>query len=91
MPVGATSGARAATLTNKGKMSFTVGSIGITGTNPLSFAMTENCPSILAAGASCSINVRFKPTVANSRSATLSIATSARAVPLSVLLSGTGT
>ena len=91
VPVGATGGPRAATLTNKGKMSFTVGSIGITGTNPLSFAMTENCPSILAAGASCSVNVRFKPTVANSRSATLSIATSARAVPLSVSLSGTGT
>ena len=91
VPVGATGGPRAATLTNKGKMSFTVGSIGITGTNPSSFAMTENCPPILAAGASCSINVRFKPTVAKSRSATLSIATSARAVPLSVLLSGTGT
>ena len=91
VPVGATSDARAATLTNKGKMSFTVGSIGITGTNPLSFSITENCPPILAAGASCSINVRFKPTVANSRSATLSIATGARAVPLSVLLSGTGT
>jgi len=92
VPVGATSVPRAATtLTNKGKIPFTIGSIGITGTNPLSFPMTENCPPVLAAGASCSINVRFKPTVANSRSATLSIATSARAVPLSVLLSGTGT
>ena len=91
VPVGATGGPRAATLTNKGKMSFTIGSIGIIGTNPLSFAMTENCPPVLAAGASCSINVRFKPTVAHSRSATLSITTSARAVPLSVLLSGTGT
>ena len=91
VPVGATGGPRAATLTNRGKMSFTVGSIGITGTNPLSFAMTENCPPILAAGASCNINVRFKPTVANSRFARLSIATSARAVPLSVSLTGTGT
>ena len=91
VPVGATGGPRTATLTNKGKMSFSVGSIGITGTHPASFAMTENCPPILAAGASCSINVRFKPTVATSRSATLSIATSARAVPLRVLLSGTGT
>ena len=91
VPVGATGGPRAATLTNKGNLSFTVGSIGITHTHPASFAMTENCPPILAAGASCSINVRFKPTVANSRSATLSIATSARAVPLSVSLTGTGT
>ena len=91
VPVGATGSPRAATLTNKGKTSFTVGSIGITGPNPLSFAMTENCPSILAAGASCRINVTFKPKAAKDLIARLSIATSARTVPLSVSLSGTGT
>jgi hypothetical protein len=91
VPVGATSSPRAATLTNKGNTSFTIGSIGIAGTNPLSFEMAETCPTILAAGASCSINVRFKPTAATTRFAKLSIATSARAVPLSVWLSGTGT
>jgi len=91
VPVGATSSPRAATLTNKGNMSFTIGAIGITGTNPLSFEMTETCPTILAAGASCSINVRFKPTAATSRIAKLSIPTSARSVPLIVWLSGTGT
>jgi hypothetical protein len=91
--VGATGGPRAATLTNKGKTSFTIGSFGITGsgTNASSFAMTENCPPILAAGASCSVNVTFKPTVAKSRVASLRIATSATAVPLTVHLSGTGT
>ena len=91
VPVGATSSPRAATLTNKGNMSFTIGAIGITGTNPLSFEMTETCPTILAAGASCSINVRFKPTAATSRIAKLSIPTGARSVPLIVWLSGTGT
>jgi len=91
VPVGATGGPRAATLTNKGKTSFTVGSIAIMGTHPASFARIENCPSTLAAGASCSIKVTFSPTVATTRSATLSIATSARAVPLIVRLSGTGT
>jgi len=91
VPVGATSSPRAATLTNKGNIAFTIGSIVIDGTNPLSFAMTESCPSTLAAGASCSINVRFKPTAATSRIAQLSITTSARAVPLSVSLTGTGT
>ena len=91
VPVGATGGPRAATLTNKGKTSFTVASIGITGSDASSFNMTENCPPILAAGTSCRVNVTFNPTLAKSRSATLSIATSARAVPLSVLLSGTGT
>jgi len=91
VPVGATGGPRAVTLTNKGKISFTIGSIGITGTNPLSFAMTENCPATLAAGASCSVNVTFTPHVAQSRVAQLNIATSARAVPLIVSLTGTGT
>jgi hypothetical protein len=91
VPVGTAGSPRAATLTNKGKTSFTVEDIVIAGTHPGSFARTENCPPILAAGASCSINVTFRPTVANSRSATLNIATSARAVPLTVLLSGKGT
>ena len=91
VPVGATSSPRAATLTNKGNTSFTIGSIGIAGTNPLSFEMAETCPTILAAGASCSINVRFKPTAATTRFAKLSIATGARLVPLTVWLSGTGT
>ena len=91
--VGATGGPRAATLTNKGKTSFTIGSFGITGsgTNASSFAMTENFPPILAAGASCSVNVTLKPTVVKSRVASLRISTSATAVPLSVQLKGTGT
>jgi len=91
VPVGTTSGPRAATLTNKGQTSFTIGSIGISGPNPLAFAMTENCPATLAAGASCSVNVTFTPHVAQSRVAQLNIATSARAVPLIVSLTGTGT
>jgi len=91
VPVGVTSGPRAATLTNKGTIPFTIGSIGISGPNPGAFAMTENCPAILAAGASCSVNATFKPTAATSRIAKLSIATSARAVPLIVWLTGTGT
>jgi uncharacterized repeat protein (TIGR03803 family) len=90
VPLGTTGGPRAATVTNRGKTSFTIGSIAITGRNPLSFVMTENCPAILAAGASCLVKVTFKPTEAGSRLATLSIATSARAVPLTVELSGTG-
>ena len=90
VPLGTTGGPRAATVTNRGKTSFTIGSIAITGRNPLSFVMTENCPAVLAAGASCLVKVTFKPTGAGSRLATLSIATSARAVPLTVELSGTG-
>jgi len=89
-PVGSTSNALTATLTNKGAVAFSVGSIGVTGTYSAWFTQTNNCPGTLAAGASCTIGVKFKPTAAASRSARLSISTSATAVPLSVALSGTG-
>jgi hypothetical protein len=89
-PVGSTSGTLNATLTNKGAVAYSVGSIGITGTYAAWFTQSNNCPSMLASGASCTIGVKFKPTAVASRSARLSITTSATSTPLSVTLSGTG-
>ena len=88
--VGQTSAPLTATLTNRGTSSFAVGSIVLTGTSATWFAMTENCPNTLAPGASCGITVTFRPLAALSKSAKLSIATSATSVPLSVTVSGTG-
>jgi len=88
--VGATAGPLVTTVTNKGKTSFTIQSVGITGTYASWFAMTENCPSALPAGASCSVSVTFKPKTTTSRSAKLVISNSVTAAPLSVSLSGTG-
>jgi len=79
-----------ATLTNKGTAAFAVSSISPTGSNATLYSQTNNCPTDLAAGASCTIAVSFNPTVAGSKSAKLSIATSASSTPLSVSLSGTG-
>jgi hypothetical protein len=79
-----------ATLTNKGAMAFSVSSISLTGTAASWFAQTNDCPATLAAGASCTMSVTFTPLSAASKSAKLSIATSATATPLSVSLSGTG-
>lgn len=90
VPVGATSNVQIATLTNKGGAAFSVSSIGITGTYASWFTQTSNCPASLNGGASCTINVTFKPLAAASRSASLKIATSATSTPLSVALSGTG-
>jgi probable HAF family extracellular repeat protein len=90
VPVNTTSGPLNATLTNKGATAISVSSIGLTGTNAKYYAQTNNCPSNLAAGASCTVAVTFKPTVTGSKSATLSIATSATSTPLKVALSGTG-
>jgi hypothetical protein len=44
----------------------------------------------LAAGASCTISVTFKPTKTGARSATLKITDNAAGSPQQVLLSGTG-
>ena len=90
VPVGTTGGPMSATLTNKGTASFSIRSIGITGTYASWFAMTESCPDSLAPGASCMVAVTFKPLAAASRSAKLSITTNATTVPLGVSLSGTG-
>jgi hypothetical protein len=88
--VGSTSAAQSATLANKGALALSVSRIGIAGTYASWFAQTNNCGLTLNAGASCTIRVTFKPLSATSRSATLSIATSATGTPLSVSLTGTG-
>ena len=87
--VGTTSAPLNVTLSNKGAIAFTVTSIGITGTNASSFTKSSTCPSTLSAGASCVIGVRFKPTATGSKTAKVTIATSATSTPLSVSLSGT--
>jgi len=88
--VGTTSGALSATLSNRGTVSYAIDGISLTGTNARYYSQTSNCPANLAAGASCSITVRFSPIIAGTKSAKLSIATSATSAPLNVSLSGTG-
>jgi len=88
--VGQTSAPLTATLTNRGTSSFAISSIVLTGTYATWFAMTENCPNTLSPGASCGITVTFRPLAVATKSAKLSIATSATSVPLSVTVSGTG-
>ncbi len=90
VPVGQTGAPLNTTLTNKGAAAFSVNSISVTGTAATWFARTHNCPASLPAGASCTIAVTFKPLAAASKSAKLTVATSATSTPLSVSLSGTG-
>jgi len=80
------------TLRNIGAVPFSVDSITLVGTTEsiISYQHTDNCPSILPAGASCTISVKFSPWIyVGSLPAKLSIATGARSVPLLVALSGT--
>jgi hypothetical protein len=88
--VGTTSNALNATLTNRGAGAFAVNQISVSGTGASWFGQTNNCPSSLAPGASCTIGVTFSPLSTSSRSAKLSVATSATTTPLTVSLLGTG-
>src|SRR2546426_1128375 len=60
---------------NKGKIS---------GFNASNFAQTHTCGSSLAAGASCTISVTFKPTASGTRSAALSVTDNAAGSPQKV-------
>jgi uncharacterized repeat protein (TIGR01451 family) len=56
------------------------------------FSETNNCPAAaLAASATCTVTVTFKPTAEGSRSGALIITSDAPSSPLSIALSGVGT
>lgn len=83
---GSTSAAQAVTVTNPGGTAASVSSIGVTGP----FSQTSNCGGSIAAGGSCTVQVKFAPTSGGPQTGTLSVSTSAPGSPLTVALSGTG-
>jgi hypothetical protein len=82
--------AQAITLTNSGTAALTLSSIALGGTNPTSFTQMNNCPSSLAASATCTVLARFAPTALGSRSATLVFTDNASPATQSIALAGTG-
>ncbi|MFI5112212.1 MAG: choice-of-anchor D domain-containing protein [Terriglobales bacterium] len=88
--VNTSSAAKAVRLKNTGATALAITSIGITGKNPLDFMQTNDCPDSLAANASCTISVTFKPTAKGSRSGSVVITDNARNGPQKMSLSGTG-
>ncbi|WP_263353985.1 choice-of-anchor D domain-containing protein [Acidicapsa acidisoli] len=89
--VGVTSDAQIVTLKNTGTVAVTVSSIALGGTNASSFEEIGTCGTSLAAGASCSLYVAFKPVSAAALSGTLSVTDNATGSPQKVTLTGTGT
>jgi hypothetical protein len=85
--VGTSSSAQSATLTNYGTTALSITSIAASG----DFSQTNTCGSSLAAEASCTISVTFKPTQRGTRTGTLSITDNAAGSPQTVSLTGTGT
>jgi hypothetical protein len=88
--LGTTSAAKKLKVTNNGGM-LTINKIFIGGLDPDDFAQSNNCGNSIAAGASCTISVTFRPTVKNQRRAELGISGSDPASPQAIPLSGTGT
>jgi hypothetical protein len=89
-PLNLASSAKTITLRSTGVVALPITSIRLGGTNPLQFAQTNNCGTSVAAGASCTITVSFKPTSTGSKVATLKVAAGGGAGTKSVTLSGTG-
>jgi hypothetical protein len=86
--VGAISSAAAVTITNSGTASAT--GVTFTNSNAAEFAVSgNNCSTTIAAGASCSLNVAFKPATAGARSGTLSVSRTGGAGVV-IGISGTG-
>jgi hypothetical protein len=78
---------QAVTLTNTGSVDVSISNISTTGP----FSQTNNCPSDLAVGSNCMIEVTFTPTAKGPASGKLSVKDNAKGSPQTVALSGTAT
>ena len=86
--VNTTSGILTATLQNLGNATLTINSIVA---SPAVFTRTTTCGATLAAGRSCNINVRFRPTSATAFNGLVTISSNDPVNPsLTVTLTGTG-
>jgi hypothetical protein len=81
-----TSAAQAVTVTNTGGAAASVSSVAVSG----DYLQTNTCGSSIAAGASCTVNVSFRPTVAGTRTGTVTVTSNATNSPTTVALTGTG-
>ena len=89
-----TSTAKPVTLTNTGTGALTISSIAASGDFAETSTGATACPispATLAAGANCTINVTFTPTVVGARAGNLTITDNAAGSPHIVPLTGTGT
>jgi hypothetical protein len=89
--VGSASAAQVVTVRNTGLVPVVLSSLAVSGTNASSFGMvSKTCPASLAAGASCTVSVDFKPAASGALSAKLLATDDATGSPQAVTLTGTG-
>jgi len=91
--VGASSATQTLNVSNTGTAALSFTGIAVNGANAGDFATGGTCAvgSSVAAGAKCTVTVRFTPAGAGARSATLALASNASNGTSSVSLTGTGT
>jgi hypothetical protein len=90
--VGSTTAAQTVTIKNTGTATVTLTSETVTGTDATSFVKSATtCGASLAASATCTVSVEFKPAASGTLTASLSIADNATGSPQPVALTGTGT
>ncbi len=89
--VGTSSATQLVTMTNIGTVFLNVTSLALSGTNAGDFApLTHNCGTGLAAGANCTIMLKFTPSAAGLRSAFVTVTDNAGNSPQNYSVSGTG-
>lgn len=87
-----TSSTMTATLTNTSTNPYavlTITSVAL-GTNATSWSQTNNCGSSLAAGASCTFNVTFTPTIKGALNSTVTVTDNVSTGKTTLTLTGTG-
>jgi hypothetical protein len=89
--VNTTTAAKTVTMANNAKTALTISSITLGGADPGDFTQTANtCGTTLAAAGKCTFSYTFTPAKAGPRSATITVADSAKNSPQTVRLTGTG-
>jgi hypothetical protein len=84
--VNTTSGSQSVTVSNTGTATAAISGVSVSG----DFTQTNTCGSSLAAGASCSVSVAFRPTASGTRTGSVTITSNATNSPTTVALTGTG-
>jgi hypothetical protein len=84
--VGKTSDERKIRVRNSGTSPLLISSVSVTG----DFVYESDCKETLAAGKSCEMNVKFKPTAVGARTGELTVASNAAGAPHVVKLTGIG-
>ncbi len=81
---------KAVTIKNTGTTTATLGTVSISGPNSNQWTATSSCPATLAAGASCTINATFSPTLSGNFVGAVNIGLGTNGQTVGAFIKGTG-